>query len=162
VIKNVPYNDGGDARQSFDLYLPAKSNAKPPLLIFVHGGFWLLPDDEYRIGPSLAENLVKDGVAVALIRYRLAPSHRHPTQALDVAAAVARLTKDAGKYGFDAKRISLRSFGRRASRIIDRSRQELFSPAKTSRRHRRRCDLLQRTLRSCDDMEHLEQPKSRY
>jgi acetyl esterase/lipase len=59
VIKNIPYaGETADARRSFDLYLPVKSTAKPPLLIFVHGGFWLLPDDEYRIGPSLAENLV--------------------------------------------------------------------------------------------------------
>ena len=107
VIKNVPYNDGGDARQSFDLYLPAKTNAKPPLLIFVHGGFWLLPDDDYRIGPSLAEHLVNDGVAVALVRYRLAPAYRHPAQAQDVATAVARLLRDADKYGFDAKRVYL-------------------------------------------------------
>ena len=108
LIKNIPYaGAAGDARRSFDLYLPAKSHAKPALLIFVHGGFWLLPDDEYRIGPSLAENLVKDGVAVALVRYRLAPAHRHPAQAQDIAAAVARLAKDADKYGFDAKRIFL-------------------------------------------------------
>jgi acetyl esterase/lipase len=108
VIKNVPYAGvSADARRSFDLYVPEKSNAKPPLLIFVHGGFWLLPDDEYRIGPALAENLVKDGVAVALVRYRLAPSHRHPVQAQDVASAVARLAKDADKYGFDAERIFL-------------------------------------------------------
>jgi arylformamidase len=46
-------------------------------------------------------------VVVALVRYRLAPSHRHPAQAQDVASAVARLAKDADKYGFDAKRIFL-------------------------------------------------------
>src|SRR5688500_5462894 len=108
IIKNIPYDGAStDARRSFDLYLPPKSNAKPPLLIFVHGGFWLLTDDGYRIGPSLAANLVKDGVAVALVRYRLAPSHRHPAQAQDVAAAVAHLTKEAEKYGFDTRRIFL-------------------------------------------------------
>lgn len=108
MMKNLPYSAAtGDRRRSFDLYLPAKSNTKPPLLIFVHGGFWLLPDDDYRIGPSLAENLVQYGVAVALVRYRLAPAHRHPIQAQDVAAAVARLARDADKYGFDAKRIFL-------------------------------------------------------
>ncbi|HET7909363.1 MAG TPA: alpha/beta hydrolase, partial [Nitrospira sp.] len=108
VMKNLPYGAAaGDRRRSFDLYLPAKSNTKPALLIFVHGGFWLLPDDDYRIGPSLAENLVQDGVAVALVRYRLAPAHRHPIQVKDVAAAVARLARDADKYGFDAKRIFL-------------------------------------------------------
>jgi arylformamidase len=108
LMKNIPYGGvTGDARRNFDLYLPAKSTAKPPLLIFVHGGFWLLPDDDYRIGASLAENLVEDGVAVALVRYRLAPAHRHPTQAQDVAAAVAHLVRNADKYGFDSQRIFL-------------------------------------------------------
>ena len=107
IIKNVSYSEGSHSRQSFDLYLPAKTRGKPPLLIFVHGGFWLLPDDDYRIGPSLAENLINDGVAVALVRYRLAPAHRHPAEALDVAAAVARLLEAADKYGFDFQRVYL-------------------------------------------------------
>ncbi len=60
-----------ERRQSLDLYLPAPSAKKPPLLIFVHGGFWLLSDDQYRIGAKIADALVKEGVAVALLRYRL-------------------------------------------------------------------------------------------
>ena len=109
VIKDVPYPGAakGDRRRSFDLYAPAKVDTKPALLIFVHGGFWLLTDEDYRIGPSLAENLVRDGVAVALVRYRLAPANRHPAQAEDVAAAVGYLIKHADEYGFDAKRVYL-------------------------------------------------------
>lgn len=109
VIRDIPYSGAAktDRRQSFDLYLPANLNPKPPLLIFVHGGFWLLDDDDYRIGPSLAENLVQDGVAVALVRYRLAPANRHPAQAQDVAAAVARLIQSAERYGYDSKRVYL-------------------------------------------------------
>lgn len=109
VVKDIPYPGAakGDRRRSFDLYLPADAGKKPPLLIFVHGGFWLLTDDDYRIGPSLAENLVHDGVAVALVRYRLAPVNRHPAQAEDVAAAVAYLIKNAEKYGYDGKRVFL-------------------------------------------------------
>jgi len=109
VIKDIPYPGAatGDQRRSLDLYLPGKADTKPPLLIFVHGGFWLLTDDDYRIGPSLAENLVRDGVAVALVRYRLAPANRHPAQAEDVAAAVGYLIKHADEYGFDAKRVYL-------------------------------------------------------
>lgn len=109
VMRDIPYHGPtrSDPRQSFDLYLPVKSFARPPLLIFVHGGFWLLPDDQYRIGPSLAENLVKDGVAVALLRYRLAPANRHPAQAEDVAAGVAHLMRNAEKFGYDGKRIFL-------------------------------------------------------
>ena len=109
IIKDIPHAgaEKGDRRRSFDLYLPADTGKKPPLVAFIHGGFWLLPDDDYHIGPALVENLVQDGVAVALIRYRLAPAHRHPVQAEDVAAAMAQLVKDAAKYGFDGRRIYL-------------------------------------------------------
>ncbi len=109
IIKDIPYSTAGgnDRRRSLDLFLPAASAKKPPLLAFIHGGFWMLTDDEFRIGAALAERLVQDGVAVALIRYRLAPKHQHPAQAEDVAAAVARLVKDAAKYRFDARRIYL-------------------------------------------------------
>src|SRR5260370_39760489 len=75
--------------------------------MFGPGGFWVLADDEYQTGPAIAANLVRDGVAVALVRYRLAPANPHPAQAEDVAAAVAYLIKHADKYGFDAKRIYL-------------------------------------------------------
>lgn len=109
VIKDIPYPGAakGDRRRSLDLYLPQKSDVKPPLLIFVHGGFWALSDDQYRIGASIAATLVQDGVAVALARYRLAPASRHPAHAEDVATAVAHLINNAGAYGFDAKRIYL-------------------------------------------------------
>jgi len=108
VLKDIPYRSGAkDRRATLDVYLPPRSGAKPPLLIFVHGGFWLLSDDEYRIGPSIAGNLTRDGVAVALVRYRLAPAHRHPAQAEDVAAAVGYLVKRAAEYGFDPKRVYL-------------------------------------------------------
>ena len=109
VMKDIPYPGApkGHRRRSLDLYLPTDDGRKPPLLIFVHGGFWLLTDDEYRIGPAVAESLVRDGVAVALVRYRLAPANRHPAQAEDVAAAVALLIREASRYGYDSNRIFL-------------------------------------------------------
>jgi len=109
VIKDIAYPGAPiDARRrSLDLYLPADSGKKPPLLAFVHGGFWLLSDDEYGIGPYVAEALTREGVAVALIRYRLAPAAPHPAQAEDVAAAVALLMREAQRYGYDPSRIFL-------------------------------------------------------
>jgi arylformamidase len=109
VIKDIPYPGAkkGDRRRSFDLYLPADSGKKPPLLIFIHGGFWLLSDDDYRIGPAAAEALVRDGIAVALLRYRLATAVSHPAQAEDVAAGVALLMREAKRYGYDPDRIFL-------------------------------------------------------
>jgi arylformamidase len=111
VIRDIAYIKAADAesarRQTLDLHMPAKGASKPPLVVFVHGGFWTLPDDDYGIGPAFADTMTPSGVAVALVRYRLAPAYAHPAQAEDVAAAVAYLVQSADKYGYDAKRIFL-------------------------------------------------------
>jgi acetyl esterase/lipase len=111
VVHDIPYTKMVDVkngrRQTLDLYLPDRPKSKPPLVIFIHGGFWTLSDDQYRIGPSLAEVLRARGVAVALVRYKLAPDYQHPSQAEDVAAAVAYLAREANKFGYDSGRIFL-------------------------------------------------------
>jgi acetyl esterase/lipase len=111
LIRDIAYTKPADPKnprpQTLDLYLPELSVRKPPLVVFIHGGFWTLSDDEYQIGPAVAEALLGHGVAVALVRYRLAPANVHPAQAEDVAAAVAHLVRSAGKHGYDAKRVYL-------------------------------------------------------
>jgi arylformamidase len=111
IIRDIPYAKAADPknpqRQTLDLYLPETAVRKPPLVVFIHGGFWTLSDDEYQIGAAFAEALLPSGVAVALVRYRLAPATAHPGQAQDIAAAVAYLIRSAEKYGYDAKRIYL-------------------------------------------------------
>jgi hypothetical protein len=46
IIKDIPHASAekGDRRRSFDLYLPADTGKRPPLLAFIRGGFWLLSD----------------------------------------------------------------------------------------------------------------------
>jgi arylformamidase len=111
IIPDIPYAKAADSknpqRQTLDLYLPETAVRKPPLVVFIHGGFWTLSDDEYQISPAFADALLQGGVAVALVRYRLAPAVTHPAQAQDIAAAVAYLIRSAEKYGYDAKRIYL-------------------------------------------------------
>ncbi len=111
IQRDIPYVDNAGAkaprRQTLDLYLPAKTKSKPPLVVFIHGGFWTFTDDDYRIGPAIADVLSARNIAVALVRFRLAPKHRHPAEARDVAAAVAYLIRKADQYGYDAKRIYL-------------------------------------------------------
>jgi acetyl esterase/lipase len=111
VIRDVPYAKAASAenarRQTVDLYLPELSVRRPPLVVFIHGGFWALSDDEFQIGPAFANALVPRGVAVALVRYRLAPAYTHPAQVQDTAEAVAYLVQSAGRYGYDPKRVFL-------------------------------------------------------
>ena len=112
VHRDIPYvfmvPDGGTGnRQTLDLYLPVKGKHKPPLVAFVHGGFWALSDDAFGVGPVFAKALTAEGVAVALIRYRLSPPGRFPNNVEDVARAVTHLQRVAGKYGYDAKKLFL-------------------------------------------------------
>jgi acetyl esterase/lipase len=115
--RELPYvftaRDRAAARQqSLDLFLPSTAGAgKPPLIVFVHGGFWRESDDGYGIGNALAQALVSRGVAVALIRYPLAPAHKFPAQPEDVARALTHLHRVADQYGFDAKRVFLMGHG---------------------------------------------------
>ena len=103
----TPRDQAPTRQQSLDLYLPPGAAGKLPVIAFVHGGFWRESDDRYGIGKALAETLFQAGVAVALIRYPLAPAHKFPAQPEDVARAVAYLHRVAGQYNLDAKRVFL-------------------------------------------------------
>lgn len=111
ITYDIPYTESpaseGARPQTLDLYLPAGTKTKPPLLVFIHDGFWTSADDRRRIGPALASSLRNKGVAVALPHYRQAPNGRHPAPAQHVAAAVAYLTRRADEYGYDRRRIYL-------------------------------------------------------
>jgi len=103
---DTPVADDTDAH-TLDLYLPAATGAKPPLLVFVPGHFWRDRAGERSLDPHFARVLQGEGAAVALVRHRLAPNHRHPAGAEDVAAAVAFLLARAARFGFDPERVTL-------------------------------------------------------
>lgn len=79
---DLPY--GSDARQRFDLFLPAGEAAG--LMIFIHGGYWLKFDKSQW--SHLAAGAILRGWAVAMPSYRLAPDVRIADITRDVAASV--------------------------------------------------------------------------
>ena len=94
---------GEDPRQRLD-FTPAPARAAP-LVLFVHGGGWRRGDK--NIAGHMAAHFHARGYAFAAINYRLVPDARPDLQAADVAAAVARLTRDARNHGVDPDRIML-------------------------------------------------------
>jgi arylformamidase len=105
VLRDVPY--GPDARQRFDVYLPAKPAG--PVLLMVHGGAWALGD---KASPGLLTNKLShwvDGQGYVLVstNYRLLPAAHPLEQAADVARALALVQKEAPKWGADPKRLVL-------------------------------------------------------
>jgi arylformamidase len=107
------YNYGSDPAQKVDFY-PLLGKPQAPLVVFVHGGGWVIGDKAIgtRNKPAFYHQL---GFAFASVNYRLLPktkSQENPTlspndQASDVAAAVAYLRNKAAQLGFDPNNIVL-------------------------------------------------------
>lgn len=83
---------GGEVRE-IDFYLPADT-AAAPLLVWFHGGGLT------GGAPHLPDGLRKQGVAVAVVRYRLAPDVSVREKIQDAAAAVAYVLQQAKPLGY--------------------------------------------------------------
>jgi acetyl esterase len=90
------------------LYVPKTSPADspPPLLVYYHGGGWVIGDLETHDSPCrfLAAH---SGAQVLAVDYRLAPEHPFPAAAEDAFAAYAWASANAGRFGTEAKRIAV-------------------------------------------------------
>jgi acetyl esterase/lipase len=105
VRTNLTYFTGEGAdkyRHRLDLYLP-KVRRDVPVMMFVHGGgFTVGIKDQYAfVGQVLAAN----GIATAVISYRLSPKTSYPGHVQDVARAFAWLRAHVAEYGGKADRI---------------------------------------------------------
>lgn len=106
VLHDVPY--GPDVRHRMNLY-PARDAARQPVLLFVGGGGYdrdLWPDDDAR-PENIAAMAARRGMLGVAMQYRLAPEHRFPAGAEDVARAVAWLREHAEEHGGDPLNIVL-------------------------------------------------------
>jgi len=99
---DVAYGDSPD--ETLDYFSPA-GVTKPPLLVFLHGGFWrkLHKDDFAWIAPPYLD----EGVAVAVINYGLAPATNLETIVEQIRKSIAWLYLHADQLGFDTDRITV-------------------------------------------------------
>lgn len=93
-------------RRSLDLFLPAGPGPHP-VVVFIHGGFWKQGGRraDYGIYQRMGRRLANQGVAAAILSYRLAPAAHHPSQVNDVARAVAEVLERAPSFGGDPRRV---------------------------------------------------------
>ncbi|MDP3277965.1 MAG: alpha/beta hydrolase [Deltaproteobacteria bacterium] len=99
---------------SLDLYLPtlAPGCAPPPLVVYVHGGAWVVGDKRNQIDTKV-RYFTGEGYAFASVNYRLSPAMagqpgvRYPVHNQDAARALAWLRSNAGTYGYRAEGITL-------------------------------------------------------
>jgi acetyl esterase/lipase len=93
-----------------DLWVP-ESATPPPLVVWIHGGGWMIGDRRYlpeTLRPNqLFDALLDAGLAVATIDYRLALEAPFPAQLHDAKAAIRYLRAHAGALGIDTGRIGV-------------------------------------------------------
>jgi acetyl esterase len=88
------------------LYVPFEASTPGPLLVYFHGGGWVLCDLDTH--DQTCRFIAREaGVRVLAVDYRLAPEHPFPA-ALDDAVAVARFAlEEAGRLGGDPARVAV-------------------------------------------------------
>jgi acetyl esterase/lipase len=100
---NLAYADKSE-RNVLDLYLPEGATGPVPVVVWVHGGAFMMGD---KSGPQSLAALNEAGYAVAAINYRLSGTDQWPAQLEDVEAAVAYLRANAGDLGIDPAKVAL-------------------------------------------------------
>src|SRR6185436_12326188 len=92
----VPGNDGSDA----------KRNETPPVILYFHGGGWVLGDKEThdRLVRELAHGAGATGVFVDYLR---SPEHACPTAIEEAYAASQWVAENAAEIGVDPHRIAV-------------------------------------------------------
>ncbi|MBL4883030.1 MAG: alpha/beta hydrolase fold domain-containing protein [Planctomycetaceae bacterium] len=103
VSRDVFYVKDGHARQTLDVYVPAQTDAKLPVVVWIHGGAWRAGDK--RNCPALY--LLKHGYVVASINYRLSQHAVFPAQIQDCKAAIRFLKSNADRFQIDPKKVGV-------------------------------------------------------
>jgi acetyl esterase/lipase len=98
-----------DSDMRLDVYLP-KGVSKPPLMVWIHGGGMIFGDEnvmKFDESAKLLEVLIKNGIGVASVNYRLATDVPYPVSGQDVKTAIRYLRSNSAKYGFNAKKFAI-------------------------------------------------------
>jgi triacylglycerol lipase len=120
VVRDQVY--GPDARHKLDLFRPAKGDAKAPVLLFVHGGGFVMGDKGGAGAPfynNVGHWAAEQGFVGATMTYRLAPASQWPSGREDLAAAVEWLAQNVGAHGGDPARIFVMGQSAGATHVAD-------------------------------------------
>lgn len=105
VTRDVEYGKAGGESLRLDIYLPRdRSEELHPAVIYIHGGGWRGGD---KSRGAQATELVRRGIALFSINYRLSGTAKYPAAVEDCRTAVRWVRENARKYGIDPQRLGL-------------------------------------------------------
>ena len=99
----ITYSTTNTTPLLLDLYIPEDQAGPAPLVVWVHGGAW-------RAGTRTRvpiKGLLKHGLAIASVDYRLSGDAAFPAQIHDINHAITYLRQHAATLGLDPKRFSI-------------------------------------------------------
>jgi acetyl esterase/lipase len=99
AIRNLAYTTNATPRQNFDLYLPVTGKKPFPLIVWIHGGAWMMGIKEW----DNVKYLVKHGYAIATIDYRTSVEAPFPVQIRDCNTALNFILAHAAEYGVQSR-----------------------------------------------------------
>jgi len=108
VHRDVSY--GSDPRHRLDVFVPSAGAAHAPVLVFVHGGGFIMGDKGAPDAPfynNVGLWAARSGCIGVTITYRLAPAAQWPAGSEDTGAAVRLLRSNVERWGGDPSRIFL-------------------------------------------------------
>ncbi|WP_169801094.1 alpha/beta hydrolase [Halalkalibacter krulwichiae] len=102
---NIPYTNLPNS-QLLDIYLPKTGGGPFPVVIYIHGGGFILGSKDGK-SSAVALNGLDRGYAVVIINYTLSLDAAFPTQIHEVKAAIRWVKSNAKDYQIDSSRIGL-------------------------------------------------------
>lgn len=109
---NIPYAGDTLKKHLLDIYLPPNAKANTPVVVWVHGGAWMMNDKYADMGymKKTVSAFLENGYALASIDYRHSTTARFPAQIRDCNEALEFLYNNAAKYKLDKNKFALIGF----------------------------------------------------
>ena len=110
--QNIPYTNDTSQKHLLDVYLPANTKKPLPLIVWIHGGAWMLNDKYADMGymKNTVRNFIDSGYALASINYRYSTDSIFPAQIRDCNQAIEFLYQHASNYNIDKTKIAVIGF----------------------------------------------------
>lgn len=111
-LQNIPYANDTLKKHLLDIYIPANAKSINPVVIWVHGGAWMLNDKYADMGYMTAtiKSIIEKGYVLASIDYRNSTTAVFPAQIQDCYQALEFLHSNASKYKLDKNKFVLFGF----------------------------------------------------
>ena len=112
TYSNVAYADDTLTKHLLDVYVPQGAKGNLPLVVWIHGGAWMLNDKYADMGymKNTVKGFIDSGYALASINYRYSTDAVFPAQIQDCNEAIEYLFNHAAQYKIDRSRIAVIGF----------------------------------------------------